>query len=73
MQHSEELEVCAGLMATQSGSIGRLFGNFSITVFGSWAETTIILGNEMYLCLAFCVALCGLLFMASYPRMQKLN
>lgn len=71
-QHSEAVHLYAGLLTTQSGSIGRLFGNFSITVFGSWTESTIILGNEMYLALLFCVALCGLLFLASFSRLQKL-
>jgi hypothetical protein len=61
------------LLSTQAGSIGRLFGNTSITVFGSWADTTIMLGNEMYLALLFCVGVCAVLFICSYTRMQQLT
>lgn len=65
--------MCVGLMSTQSGSIGRLFGNFSITVFGNWSDNTIMLGNEIYLALTVFVSLTALLFIACYSLMQKLN
>jgi nitrate/nitrite transporter NarK len=71
LHRAADLRWTAGLLSTQSGSIGRLVGNFAITVFGGWAATTVALANEMYLAFAACVVLCLLLFAASYRRLQK--
>lgn len=61
----------AGLMATQAGSIGRLVGNFSISVFGGLVASTIALANVMFLSFAAFVAMCAVLFAASYGRLRK--
>eukprot|EP00892_Ulva_mutabilis_P003282 jgi/Ulvmu1/1325/UM011_0053.1 len=61
----------AGLLATQSGSLGRLVGNFCISVFGGIVVGTVALANVMFLSFAVFVVLCAVLFAVSYSRLRK--
>lgn len=60
----------AGLLATQSGSLGRLVGNFSISVFGSLTSDTVSLVNVMYLSFAAFVALCLVMCAANFRALK---
>lgn len=68
---ADRVPCAAGLVATQAGSLGRLVGNFSISVFGGLVASTVALANVMFLSFAACVAVCVLLFAASYSRLRK--
>ena len=63
--------VCAGLLATQSGSVGRLVGNFGISVFGLFVAGTVALSNVMYLTFTGFVGLCLVLYGISYSKLQR--
>jgi hypothetical protein len=60
----------AGLLATQSGSTGRLVGNFSIALFGGLVVGVVSLANAMFLTFLGAVILCALLFFASYSKLD---
>ena len=63
--------MCAGLLSTQSGSLGRLVGNFSIAVFGGLAAGTVSLANLMYLSFTSFVIVCVVLFVAAYSKLRQ--
>lgn len=65
------LALFTGLLATQSGSLGRLVGNFSIAVFGSIVASVVSLANVMYMSFLVTVMLCCLLYYASYSKLQQ--
>jgi hypothetical protein len=62
--------VHAGLLATQAGSIGRLVGNFSISVFGGMVVSIVAVANLMYLSFASVAIMCAVLFTLSYSKLK---
>jgi hypothetical protein len=62
--------VHAGLLATQSGSTGRLVGNFSISVFGGMVASIVAVANLIYLSFASVAIMCAVLFAFSYSKLK---
>lgn len=58
----------SGLLATEAGTLGRVFGDMTITIFGNDTTTSAMLVNQLYLPLAILIITTVLLLQQFYLR-----
>lgn len=58
----------SGLLATEAGTLGRVFGDMAITVFGNDTTTSALLVNQLYLPLAMLILTTVLFMQQFYDR-----
>jgi nitrate/nitrite transporter NarK len=68
---TDNRHAAAGLLSTQSGSLGRLVGNFSIAIFGGIVVGTVSLANVMFLVFFGFVLVCLATYALSYSKLQR--